>query len=124
MKPILLALAAIALAPSARGADVQKFTRTSLVYFLEGPGDFAQPWMKDRCDESDQARVKQAAEEAAKADCEKAQGTKDCLVKFSRVTVNGPLDASTLSKYGLQQNGDGYGYWGCEGEALVYGLSD
>lgn len=92
---------------------------------MEGPGDFAQPWMKDRCDEVDQASAKQGAEEAAKADCEKAPGTKDCLVKYSRITVNGALnDEALLRKYGLELRGDGYGYWGCEAEALVYGLSD
>jgi hypothetical protein len=122
MKPAtLIALALFAL-PSAHAEGVQKFTRSSLVYFVNGPGDFGDPFMKDRCNEGDQARARQSAEEAARADCEMAQGTRDCLVKFSRITVNGPLGAELLAKYGLSIGGNGYGYWGCEAEALVYGL--
>ncbi|MGZ3704790.1 MAG: hypothetical protein ACXWP1_02175, partial [Bdellovibrionota bacterium] len=109
-------------ATNAHAADVQKFVRTSLVYFMEGPGDFAQPWMKERCDEADQARAEQSAAQAAQADCEKAPGTKDCLVKYTRINVNGPLSDDLISKYGLSPNHSGYGYWGCEAEALVYGL--
>jgi len=122
---IALLLASLFATNAAHAADVQKFVRTSIIYFMEGPGDFAQPWMKDRCNDAEQAQAEQSAAQAAQDDCAKADGTKDCLVKYTRINVNGPLSTDITSKYGLADNGgNGYGYWGCEAEALVYGLSN
>jgi hypothetical protein len=127
MKFVVLSLLAIVASTNAHATDVQKFDRQSLIYFTEGPGDFAQPWMKDRCNEAEQAQAKQAAEEAAKEECEKAQGTKDCLVKFSNIVKNGSLNDADVAPFGVPPssslNGP-FGYWGCVAEALVYGLSD
>lgn len=120
MKFLLLALALAT--PAAHAAEVQKFHRTILMHWLNGPMDFGSPFMHARCNEAEQAQAQKAAEEAAKADCERAAGVNDCLVKSSRITVNGALDESVLARYGLKLRGDAYGYWGCEAEALVYGL--
>lgn len=107
-------------------AGVQKFIKTKLSYRTYGPGSFGDPFMRDRCDEADQAVAKAGAEEEAKADCEAAQGTTECLVKSSRITVNGNLNErpEILAKYGIRQRGDAFGYWGCEAEAVVYGLTE
>ncbi|MGZ3693061.1 MAG: hypothetical protein ACXWQO_02420 [Bdellovibrionota bacterium] len=107
-------------------ANIQKFTSTSLIPILNGPGNFGDPFMHDRCDQAEQAQAMRSAEEAAKADCEKAPGVGECLVKSSRITFNSAdgsrVPDDILAKYGIQPNGNGYGYWGCEAEALVYGL--
>jgi hypothetical protein len=126
MKTLAL-LALILSAPAAHAGNIQKFTRSSLIPILNGPGDFGSPFMHSTCSAAEQAQVEKSAEEAARADCEKAPGVNDCLVKFSRITFNSsngmPIPDDILAKYGLNASG-GYGYWGCEAEALVYGLSD
>lgn len=116
-----IALTVLATAAPAH-AGVQKFIKEKLSYRMYGPGDFGSPWMKRRCDEADQAVARQSAEEEARHACEAAPGVNECLVKSSRITVNGALDARTLAKYGMQERGDAYGYWGCEAQAIVYGL--
>lgn len=127
MKTLLvtaLAFATLVTAVPAQ-AGVQKFIKERLFHRTYGPGDFASPWMKRRCDEADQAVARQGAEEEAKADCEMAAGVTECLVKSSRITVNGSLnDPTLLAKYGMSLRGDAYGYWGCEAQAVVYGLTE
>lgn len=124
----LLALATLAAATAATPAQagVQKFIKEKLSYRTYGPGSFGSPFMKRRCDETDQAVARQGAEEEARAECEMAPGVTECLVKSSRITVNGSLNdrPDILAKYGMGLRGDGYGYWGCEAQAVVYGLTE
>lgn len=120
MKLVILAL--LTLTTTAHAEGIQKFKGEVLSHWLNGPGDFGNPWMHSRCNEAEQAYARKGAEDNAKQKCEMAPGVKECLVKSSLITVNGRLDAATLAKYGLQERGDAYGYWGCEATAIVYGL--
>ena len=120
MKTLLL-LSAL-LAPVAHAAEFKKFQSTVLSHWILGPGDWADLNKHDRCSESEQAYARIGAQEKAVQDCEADAEVRECLVKSSRVTVNGRVPEDVLYKYGIDPSRDLYSEYGCEASALVYGL--
>jgi hypothetical protein len=120
----LIALLALNASP-ASAADFQKFQQTVLSHWSIGPGEWADLNKHERCNEAEQAYARIGAQDRAIQDCEAAPGVRECLVKSSRITVNGPISDDVLQKYGIDPRNQGlYSPYGCEASALVYGIRD